>query len=60
MGLLRVHRAGASTVVVTLVGRHWQDERRLASVRALNRFARVYPVVVGLVGVAYWWGFGGA
>lgn len=51
----------ASTVVVTLVGRHWQDERRLASVRALNRFARVYyPVVVGLVGVAYWWGFGGA
>ncbi len=50
-----------STVVVTLVGRHWQDERRLASVRALNRFARVYyPVVVGLVGVAYWWGFGGA
>ena len=50
----------ASTVVVTLVGRHWQDERRLAAVRALNRFARVYyPVVVGLVGLVYWWSFGG-
>lgn len=48
----------ASTVVITLVGRTWTEDRRLASVRALNRFARIYyPVVVVLVGLAYWWRF---
>ena len=48
----------ASTVLITLVGRRWNDDRRLASVRSLNLFARIYyPVVVALVGLTYWWLF---
>jgi hypothetical protein len=48
----------ASTVVVTLLGRGWNEDRRLASVRALNIFARIYyPVVVGLVALPYCWMF---
>lgn len=48
----------ASTVLITLIGRRWNDDRRLASVRSLNLFARIYyPTVVVLVGLAYWWTF---
>lgn len=48
----------ASTVVITLIGRRLDADRKLASVRALNRFARIYyPTVVLLVALAYWWRF---
>ncbi len=48
----------ASTVVITLIGRSWNEDRRLASVRTLNRFARIYyPTVVAAVALTYWWIF---
>ena len=48
----------ASTVVIALIGRSWNDERRLAAIRSLNLFARIYyPTVVVLVGLTYWWLF---
>ena len=48
----------AATAIVTLIGRQWNDERRLASVRALNRFARIaYPLVILAVAFVYWYQF---
>ena len=48
----------ASTVVIALIGRGWNEDRRLAAVRSLNLFARIYyPTVVVLVGLTYWWLF---
>lgn len=48
----------AATAIVTLIGRQWNDDRRLASVRALNRFARIaYPMVILVVAFIYWWEF---
>jgi ABC-type branched-subunit amino acid transport system substrate-binding protein len=42
------------TIVVTLVGRKWTDERQLAKVRTLDRFMRIaYPVYVALVVLGY-------
>jgi hypothetical protein len=46
----------ASTVLITLIGKHWTDERRWASVRGLNRFARIYPPVF-LAGLALVYGW---
>jgi hypothetical protein len=48
----------AGTAVITLIGRKWNDERRLASVRGLKRFARIaYPMVILSVAFVYWYQF---
>lgn len=49
----------AMTIIVTLVGRQWEESRRLADVRVLSVTARaVYPALVAAVIAAYAVSFG--
>lgn len=49
-----------SAIVVTLVGRHLTDSRKLAAVRVLDVSARIaYPLVILAIAALYWFAFSG-